>query len=146
MDAADQVLHLAVLVGILHRLLERAVRAIRLADAHVEPRELRPGGAVLRVELRHRAEGADRRPGLLQLERDEADEKMAFGEVRLRAEDAATALGGFGVAARREKREAIAKSLRDPVRRSGPCRPVGLGAGHYDFDCRGLSERDRPRV
>ncbi len=119
-DDADEVGDRRVLDAGAHCLLKRFFRARGLAEAHEKTRELPPRRGVIGGELRHRAERPRRRLQIIHVERDEADEKMSVGILRISADRFATELGGVLRLSCLQRGEPLPQQLsRIPIRGGG---------------------------
>jgi hypothetical protein len=78
--------HRIVRVGPGH-VLERRIGAIQLTVTDEQLGELRPCGRMIGLQPGHRPESAERSAPIAHLEGDEADEEVAFDEIRLNPEN-----------------------------------------------------------
>ncbi len=113
-DRADDVEHERISVVVFDGFRQCRIGTGRLTGGHEQPGELRPRGGMLRLELRHRAECADRRPVLLELQRDQPDEKVPFDEIGLGTEQPAGTFGGLLGLARGKQGEPLPERILHP--------------------------------
>ncbi len=113
-NQAEQVVNDGVIVLPLHGIRQCLICVDRLAGGEIQFRELRPGGRMSMIQRGNRAECADRRAHFFRFERDQADQEMALGKIRLGAQHSLAALAGLHDAAELQGIEALPKRVLHP--------------------------------
>ncbi len=114
MYVPDQVVNDRVVVSVAHRLVERFVGAQGLSRLHEQASQVRPGGAVLWLQRRDRAECRNSDAPLFELQRNQADEEVSFRNILASLQNLAAAGGSLVGIAGLEGLEPGAQGIAHP--------------------------------